>query len=365
MRMPLRKVIFWSHLITGLTAGSVVLVMSFTGLLLAFERQITDWVDRDLRILHSGAKRLPLDQVIAHVRELGTPTGLIVRSDPAAPVAIQLGREHTVFVDASTGAVLGEGSQRTRDFFRVMTNVHRWLGASEANRELGRAITGACNLAFLFLVISGFCLWWPRKNRAIFLPRLGLTGKTRDFNWHNAIGFWCAPFLFLIVLSGVLMSYSWATDLLYRLTHSQTPARTAPGRRSGGGGKTAVVPAQIDRLWNIAAQQVPDWRTISVRFEDSNTVPVTFTIEQGQRGRPDLRSQIIIKPDTGEIVRDESFASYNLGRRLRTWARFVHTGEAGGAFGQTVGGLACAGATLLVYTGFALAWRRFRNGNAA
>ncbi len=83
-----------------------------------------------------------------------------------------------------------------------MTNVHRWLGTPEKNRAIGRAITGACNLAFLFLVISGFYLWWPRKwtksaGRAIVIPELRLRGKARDFNWHNAIGFWCCadPFL--------------------------------------------------------------------------------------------------------------------------------------------------------------------------
>lgn len=359
--MALRKIIFWMHLSAGLVAGTVVLVMSFTGILLAFERQLTDWADRDLRISPPGVTRLPLDQLISKVRELGTPTGLSVRSDPAAPVGINLGRERTIFVNPYTGAVLGEGSKSARDFFRVTTNVHRWLGAPQGNRELGRAITGACNVAFLFLVTSGLCLWWPRRGfRAIFLPKRGLTGKVRNFNWHNAVGFWSAPFLFLIVLSGILLSYSWATDLLYRLTKSEPPAaRTAPARRPGGG-ETPVIPSNLDRFSTIAAKTIPDWRTISVRFENSPAAPVTLTIEQGVRGRPDLRTQLTLNSETGEIVRAESFASYNLGRRLRTWARFVHTGEAGGIPGQIIGALVCAGACLLVYTGFALAWRRFR-----
>lgn len=37
----IRKAFFWSHL----TAGLVILVMSVTGVLLAYERQITDWAD--------------------------------------------------------------------------------------------------------------------------------------------------------------------------------------------------------------------------------------------------------------------------------------------------------------------------------
>ncbi|HEY1265105.1 MAG TPA: PepSY domain-containing protein, partial [Terriglobales bacterium] len=61
---------------------------------------------------------------------------------------------------------------------------------------------------------------------------------------------------------------------------------------------------------------------------------------------------------TGEVIRAEPFSSYNLGRRLRTWGRFLHTGEAGGIAGQTIAAIASAGAALLVWTGISLALRR-------
>lgn len=369
--MRLRKIIFWLHLTAGLVAGSVVLVMSVTGVLLAFERQLTEWADRDLRVIppEAGASRLSVSALLAGVRVTepdAMPSGLTLRSDPEAPAAINLGRERTVFVNPYTGAILSEGSKRARDFFRSVTNVHRWLGTPEENRATGRAITGACNLAFLFLVTSGFYLWWPRQGtknagRAIVFPKTGLRGKARYFSWHNAIVFWSAPVLFLIVLSGVLMSYPWATNLLYRVTGSEPPpSRAAAVRRPTPQKESSFIPEDIDRLWTIADQRVSDWKTISVRFETSPSAPVTFSIEQGQRGRPDLRSQLALDSKTGEVLRWEPFASFNLGRRLRTWARFVHTGEVVGAPGQTIAAFASAGAAFLVCTGFALAWRRFR-----
>lgn len=369
--MRLRKIVFWMHLTAGLIAGSVVMVMSVTGVLLAFERQLTEWADRDLRVVppERDTPRLAIDALIASVHAAepdAMPSGLTLRSDPAAPAAISLGRERTVFVNPYTGAILGEGSKQARDFFRSVTNVHRWLGTPEESRPVGRAITGACNLAFLFLVISGFYLWWPRKwtksaGRAIVFPSAKLRGKARDFNWHNATGFWCAPVLFLIVLSGVLMSYPWATNLLYRFTGSEPPpSRAAAGRRPGPPKESSFIPNDIDRLWTMAEQRVPDWKAIGVRFETSPSAPLTFSIDQGYRGRPDLRSQLTLNSKTGEVVRWEPFSSFNLGRQLRTWARFVHTGEAGGALGQTIAAFASAGAGLLVCTGFALAWRRFR-----
>ena len=39
--------------------------------------------------------------------------------------------------------------------------------------------------------------------------------------------------------------------------------------------------------------------------------------------------------------------------------RFGHTGEVFGVPGQILAGLASAGGCVLVWTGFALAWRRF------
>ncbi len=46
--MPWRKSIFWIHLVSGLVTGTVVLIMSVTGILIAFEEEILEWIDRDV-----------------------------------------------------------------------------------------------------------------------------------------------------------------------------------------------------------------------------------------------------------------------------------------------------------------------------
>ena len=43
--MTVHRAIFWLHLLTGTLAGLVILVMSVTGVLLAFEPQIVDDAD--------------------------------------------------------------------------------------------------------------------------------------------------------------------------------------------------------------------------------------------------------------------------------------------------------------------------------
>ncbi len=41
-----RSTIFWIHLVCGVAAGLVVLMMSVTGVILTYERQVGAWADR-------------------------------------------------------------------------------------------------------------------------------------------------------------------------------------------------------------------------------------------------------------------------------------------------------------------------------
>lgn len=380
--MQIRKIFFWLHLVVGFVAGAIILLMSVTGVLLAFERQIMDWADSDLRSQRASGEveRLSLAEIIGKARETRpgeTPTAIALRSDATAPAKVSFGRDRSIHVDVYSGANLGEGSTKLREFFKTVTALHRWLALKDEQRATGKSITGASNLAFLFLVISGVILWFPRSwsakaVKAILIPSLRLRGKARDFNWHNAIGIWTAPALVVIVATGVLISYPWATNLLYRATGNEPPAakpnaeRPAGGPRENGRASTATPDwSGLDRAWPVAAKQFADWRTISVQLPSSATAPVTFAIERSHRGRPDLKAQLTIDPTTSEIVKTEDFASYNSGRRLRTWGRWLHTGEAGGLGGQIVAALATMGAIVLVVTGIALGFRRFfkRSGN--
>jgi uncharacterized iron-regulated membrane protein len=352
--------------------------MSVTGVLLAYERQITSWVDRGFRSAPPvpGAVRLPIETLLENVatRNPALPSAITVRSDPAAPAEVSFGRDRVLLVDVYSGTVLGESSPEARSFFQKVENWHRWLGASNDHRAAGRAITGVSNFAFLILVVTGPFLWMPRRwswqnVRNIALFRGGLSGRARDFNWHNVTGIWCVVPLFLIVLSGVVMSYPWANNLLYRLTGSQPPVQAeASQRQTKQGGRPRQgerareqAPASLaglNVLWARAEQQVPGWRSVTLRPPPSGRGPMTFAIDTGNGGRPDQRCQLTLDGRTGEIVRWEPFSSYNTGRRLRGWFRFLHTGEAGGIAGQTIAGIASAGGALLVWTGLWLAVRR-------
>jgi uncharacterized iron-regulated membrane protein len=248
-------------------------------------------------------------------------------------------------------------------------------------------------------------LTWAAVKCVIWF-RGGLTGKARDFNWHNTIGFWSAIPLAIIVAGGVVISYPWATGLVYRAYGEQPPAPAGaaagggpgaaraggPGARAGGPGRGAEAPrteerranrteresdqpsgakpvAPLESLVAKAQAHMPEWKTISLALPQGNAPRVVLTLDAGDGGQPHKRATLTLNRQTGEVERWEPYSSQSAGRRARTWLRFAHTGEVYGLTGQTIAGIVTAGGAVLVWTGVALALRRFlgwrKRGRAA
>ena len=430
----LRSTFFWLHLAAGLLCGTIILVMSFTGAVLAFEHEIVEWAERDVRRVEppaAGAAALPLDELLAKAKEAATDpdaeaaprvTGVTVSADPRDAVAVNFGRDLGVYyINQYTGEVRSPSTTRTHDFMHLMVDWHRRLAATGDYRETGRAITGASNAAFLFLALSGLWLWWPRKwNLRALKPSLwfaGAKGKARDWNWHNVYGFWFLPVLVVLTATGMVISYRWAGDLAYRVVGETPPAAPGP----------AAAPAQefkIERpegakkltyteiLSGIQAA-TPGWTEITLREglpqrrgappagqgqnqgmgpaagtgqnAQANSTPAdasasgqrsgprdgsgrgagrapqpySATVKADDAGPAFVPTQLVLHPFTGEILSRTGYAEQTTGRKIRSWLRYLHTGEALGWIGQLVAGLACVGGCILVYTGFALSYRRF------
>jgi uncharacterized iron-regulated membrane protein len=371
-----RRLLFWIHLITGCFAGLVILFLAITGTLLAYERPLIAAADGGHRVPSCTAvagEALNAAMAQAQANHLAV-SAIAVHRDPALPIDVTVGRNpsHVLLINPCTGAYLGDSAPRLRHFFETVTGLHRWFGLADASRATARAVKGGFTFALAFLVVSGFVLWWPRRwNRhglsQSMLYQRRLRGRGRWWNWHNATGFWIALPLLTICLTGVVMAYPWATNLLYRLTGSPLPEQRASEHRAesaaGEHGRPkhdhVSQPVNWDSLFATAEQQIPGWRSAMVQMRDASGSDLTIEVDRGDGGRPDLRTQVVLEKRSGRVLRVEGFSSYSRGRQLRMWARFVHTGEAGGLFGETIAAIASLGAVVLVITGFMLSGRRF------
>jgi uncharacterized iron-regulated membrane protein len=366
--MTIRKVFFWLHLCAGSLAGLVILSMCVTGAVLGFEKQTVRWAERNERVVAANAagQRLPMESLLNAALPENTdfPMTVTWRSSPDAAVELGFGKDRVVFLDPYSGAKRGEGAAKLRAFFAGVEGVHRWLGVEGSARPAMRAITAAANLIFLFLAGSGLYLWWPRNwtwsaLKTVLTFRRGLSGRARDFNWHNTSGFWmCVP-LIVIVTCSTAMSYQWANNLVYRLTGSPVPAPNSGQRTTERTESQAPQLEGLSELCAAAEKKVAGWQSITMRRPGGKSADISFQIDAGDGGRPDQRSQLTLNRETGEEIRWEPFSNNNRGRKVRTWMRFAHTGEAAGFAGQSVASVASLGGVFLTYTGISMAIRRF------
>lgn len=368
-----RTLLFWTHLIAGVSAAVVILIMSVTGVALTYQRQMQYWADtRDFRAApDAGVSRLPLDELVARAEaslasvEPARITTVTYRADPALPVALAVGNK-TFYANPYTGEIYGEGTgQRMRAFFSSMVGWHRWLAMTGDQRATGRAITGAANLIFLFIVVSGVYLWWPRsltwtQFRNISWFRRGLAPKARDFNWHNTLGFWSAIPLAIVVYSGVVISYPWASNGVYRMMGEEPPkpAARAASTATAEPATHDTTSQPLSDLFATAEAHAADWTILGLRLPASPGAPLVATIDRGDGGQPHLRGTLTLDSTTGAVQSWAPFSDQTPGRRMRSMLRFAHTGEVAGLTGQTIAGLVSAAAVVLVYTGLALSWRR-------
>ena len=359
-----RKIVFWLHLCTGVGVGLVVAMMSFTGVLLTYEHQIVSWADaKTWPSPGVGAARKGIEALAASATESGIEARRVtVYRDESLPVLVGGGRrDPSTYVDAFSGKVLGRPTNATRDLMQTLTAWHRWFDAGRDSRATAQLITGASNLAFLFLLVSGAYLWLPKIFRwPLFRQRLKFAksyrnARDRDFYWHHIFAAWSFVPLIVIIVTAVVISFPWANKLLTGMAGS-APARpiqlTAEDISPGSPRKN------LDELMQQAMAQSTSWKSVAIDMPAPDSPTVSFEIDNGSGRQPHKRQTIVLSAYTGEVVGTSGFSDRAPARQAIAWNRYLHTGESFGFVGQTIAGLVSIASLIMVWTGLALAWRR-------
>jgi len=387
-----RRCLFWAHLFTGLVVGLIILVLAFTGLMMSFEPQLVARAERAIVREKANGKTTPLtpEELVGKFEQAGLkgkPSTLNFNHHPEAPVVFLLNKGNQQLFHPTTGEYLGKGAENWRRFFQINLSLHRWLtwpaaqpagqgqkppGEGEAKKgvawkDVGGHINAAGTLAFLFLLATGLFLWIPKKRtwaafKAVLTLQTRLKGRARDWNWHNLAGFWSAPLLLMIAVTGAIMFYPWANKLLFNAVGEQPPAKRENQAEMGRGEKNpSIVATGLNQAYEAAGKAMPHWESMSLELPADAEKPFVVTVTDAGRGRPDRRVKLTIDRATFYVIgREGGFDKLTPGTRLRQYARWLHTGELGGVFGQCLAAFASVSTLVLIWTGFALAWRRFR-----
>ena len=270
----LRRVIFWCHLVAGVVAGTIVLIMSVTGVLLTYEKQMARGpTPRALSArAAAGAARLRARRArrrgVAAANPGASPTDA---DDVVGSRRAGVGRRRAADDSSSIptpGSVLGEAAAQPRAFFRKMTDWHRWLGVDRRgarhrahdHRRVQSRVPLPRRQRLLPVVAAHVDLApGPRGHLVPGRParqgaRLQLAQRDRALDRRAALRRSSS--------SGVVISYPWASDLVYRVAGEAPPPRRRRGRRRRSAAEwraAAVAAAARDQPTTGSRVSTPAW----------------------------------------------------------------------------------------------------------
>ena len=352
-----RIILFWSHLALGVLGGLVIGVLAFTGAAMALEPELMAAFNRGNRAIKPipGAPQLSAQQLIDNIaieRPELEPYGMIISTDPKRPTQVRVARSHLISIHPQSGIILGE--RTPNNFFAWMLRIHVRLSAG----DIGNWIVTLSNVFFILLCLTGLYLWWPKTKTALRrMSSFNFRLKRRAFHWrlHNVTGFWAVSVSLLIAVTGLIMSYRWASDLPYTLTGSAKAPSTPIIEITEG---APLLP--LNDAIATAITRVPDWTQLSVYFPTPKRGTYRFFILGESPPHPYASSRLYLHGTTGAELTWENYREFNLGRTIRSYVLPLHMGTVAGLPGRLIAFAACVATIVLVVTGYILSWKRFR-----
>lgn len=412
------------HLWLGLPFGLIISLICFSGAMLLIEPEVTAWLQPEFQsVSEIKDKRLPADvlveKVAATIPDSVQVTGITFSTDPTKPATVNLSqpRRASVSINQYTGEVIGQ-SKRV-PFFFTMFRLHRWLLDSykPTGFSLGKLVTGVSTLMFVFVLISGLVIWWPKTRQALRNRLTVKTDKGRHrlfYDLHAAGGFYASILLLVMALTGLTWSFDWYRAGFYKVfgvemaegghggpsggrgegrgrgeRGGRGEGREGKGRGERGGrgegrgealpagkkeaGKfdfgpsgSAEVPAKYPAsiaVWDAAYEQVAS-DNIDKTYKAITISDGEASLSLGGYGNQRAADQYKYDTATGQLLSVERYADMDNSSKIRGWVYTAHTFSWGGWFTRLPALLAVLIGFLLPLTGCYLWWKRtFRKKN--
>jgi uncharacterized iron-regulated membrane protein len=356
-----KRAIRFIHLWAGLVFGTILVVLGLTGSALAWMHELDLLLNPALlRVapppgLARGApmRVAPATVQAASARLLadpryGRPSQLMLPEragevlvawyrDPKQPASTwQVALSRQVMLDPATLAVTGErtwggfGLSRPQ-LMSTLFHVHRYLVAGET----GKTVIGVTGVALLLLALTGIVLWWPRMTasaiQAALTVRHGGNWPRFHFQLHRAGGFFAAPVLLVLALSGVYFNMpQWVLPIVGALA-PLAPAGKALNRSAPDAAPIAPAAAMA------AAQALfPQARVSRVGLPARPGQPYEIRLRQpGELRAGEGATRVSIDAGDGRVLRTVDPQRAPAGDTFLSWMFPLHTGEAFGNAGRT------------------------------
>jgi len=361
MNSTLKKNIGILHLWLGLSSGLIVFIVALTGSILVFEKEIDAFFNPAFYEVSSiGTKKLPVDLYVNSIEKKYAITKLDrieTYEDPKRTVIISgtdANENDQIFsVDPYTGKVLAKVPEKSR-FFSVVLDLHRHLILGET----GKFITGCSCLIFIFMLISGLFLWWPKKIKNLnqrLTVKWSASFKRVNWDFHSTFGFYTSLILLIISLTGLTWSFKWFESGIYLLTDGTTKKPSAkvenPTKADPNLEKTFFYQNILSKTGRIYTYR----GDTQIRIP-SDTINSIMVIKLNlEKSIPNISSMAYFDKYTGELLKIKPYESFSSGDKVRRLIYPIHTGSIYGYPTKILAFLVCLFAATLPITGL-LIW---------
>lgn len=375
----MRKIFRNIHLWLSVPFGILITLICFSGAALVFEKEVMELCHRELYFVKKvEAAPLPMEQLMTKVAatlpDSVSVTGVNISSDPerAYQVTLSKPRRASMYVDQYTGEITGKYERAP--FFNFMFRMHRWLLDSmkqDGGIFWGKMIVGTSTLMFVFVLISGVVVWWPRTRKALknSLKIVANKGWRRFwYDLHVAGGMYALVFLLAMALTGLTWSFQWYRTGFYKtfgvevqpsMGHGNAAANSTakggkregkPEGREGRGAHRYSPYTNWQQVYEQLAEANPDYKQISVSDGSASVAVPRFG---NQRGTDRYK----FNPRNGEITETTLYKDLDNSGKIRGWIYSVHVGSWGGMLTRILTFVAALIGASLPLTGYYL-WIR-------
>ncbi|RNI29160.1 PepSY-associated TM helix domain-containing protein [Rufibacter latericius] len=404
------------HLWLGLASGLVLFVVCLTGTIFTFHTEIEEALEPEKYQVQVPANAVALspDELIAKLKstQKGNVTALQIPQDPTKPYRLTLkkeeggkkgkpesdkaksaegpkalaqgpsggkgegkkggkggpgggGRGTTYLVNQYTGEVKGTTVGPAHGFFEAVEGLHRTLLVKGEPGSLnpGKIIVGASTIIFVFIIITGLVIWFPKKLKNW---KQGLKIKT-DGNWkrinhdlHNSLGFYSSFLLLIMALTGLCWSFEWYRDGASAVLGDKIfKQKFEKPLESNLAGMTNQKPTIADYI-QTANGILPYEGNYRISLPADSTGSVVLNKSQSGFFALSASDKVQLDQYTGQALKVEKFSDKKLNEKIAASVRGLHLGEIFGTFSKIIYFICCLIATSLPITGTLIWWNKLK-----
>lgn len=293
-----KKTIRKIHLWLGLSSGIIVFIIAVTGCLYAFQEEIQN-LTQTYRFVEKQDAPFLLPSKLEKIARKKLPGkqlhAIKYNSSGESAEAIfyhyQPDYYYSVYIDPYSGKVL-QTVNLNEGFFRFILDGHYYLWLPH---EIGQTICASATLIFLFMVISGLILWWPKNKKAAkqrfwFRWKEGIKWKRKNYDLHNITGFYVMSIALIFALTGLVWGFQWFAYSYYTVSGGEKSlVYEDPASKKQIG--LATIEQSLDKVWLLMQQQYPDADYIEVHppETDSASIAANANLEAGTYWKTDYR----------------------------------------------------------------------------